>query len=236
MNNLTWMPAYLQLNMLNGMTQGASTDSNALSSTLQNTNQSSPFSLFEQLLLSSLTGSDASSQDLINSMGTTSAQTSDSEAGTTTPEDVLFGKLSSQSVQPSSLISASPLTSDKNYDSIISKAAETYQVDPKLIRSIIKHESNGNPLSTSAAGAQGLMQLMPATASSLGVTDAYNPEQNILGGTKYVKQLLDKFNGNTTLAVAAYNAGPGNVEKYNGVPPFNETRNYVQNVLGTYNA
>lgn len=222
MNNLSWMPAYLQMNVLSGLTAGTSAATRS-ASMLSGNQSSSPMSLFEQLLLNSLTGGDGL------------AAAPSNKPDKTTPETILFNKLTAQPA-PINMIPSSPLTSDKNYESMINKAANTYHVDPKLIQSIIKHESNGNPLSTSASGAQGLMQLMPATARSLGVTDSYNPEQNILGGTKYIKQLLDQFNGNETLAVAAYNAGPGNVMKYNGVPPFNETQNYVQKVLGSYYA
>ncbi|WP_303393581.1 lytic transglycosylase domain-containing protein [Tuberibacillus sp. Marseille-P3662] len=124
--------------------------------------------------------------------------------------------------------------SNSEYDNIIRKASAQYGVNEQLIRSVVQQESGFNPLSQSKAGAAGLMQLMPATAQSLGVTNRLDPEQNINGGTKYLKQMLDRFNGNKVLALAAYNAGPGNVEKYNGVPPFSETQNYVKQILETY--
>ena len=122
------------------------------------------------------------------------------------------------------------------YEKEIAKAASTYNVPEKLIASVMKQESNFNPQATSSAGAKGLMQLMPQTSKYLGVTNTEDPEQNIMGGAKYLRQMLDKFNNNLPLALAAYNAGPGNVTKYNGIPPFKETQNYVKNVMNYYNA
>jgi soluble lytic murein transglycosylase-like protein len=116
------------------------------------------------------------------------------------------------------------------YDDVIAEAAEQYRLDPGLIRAIIRAESAFNPFAVSDAGAQGLMQLMPEVAKELGVEDTFNPRQNILGGARYLRDLLDRHHGNLDLAVASYNAGPGAVAKYRGVPPYRETRKYVKSV------
>jgi soluble lytic murein transglycosylase-like protein len=118
-------------------------------------------------------------------------------------------------------------------EQLVQQNADIWQVDPALIKSVIANESSFDANATSPVGAQGLMQLMPETAASLGVRNPYDPAQNVAGGTRYLRSLLDRFNGDTRLAVAAYNAGPGAVEKYGDVPPYAETQNYVQNVLGS---
>lgn len=117
-------------------------------------------------------------------------------------------------------------------EAIFTKASTTYNVPKNLLEAVAKAESNFQTDVTSASGAQGIMQLMPSTAASLGVTNAYDPEQAIMGGAKLLSDLLNKYNGDTSLALAAYNAGSGNVAKYGGIPPFTETQNYVKKVLG----
>jgi soluble lytic murein transglycosylase-like protein len=116
------------------------------------------------------------------------------------------------------------------YDAIIDEAAADYEIDPNLIHAVMQAESAFHPYVVSRAGAEGLMQLMPDLATEMGVTDAFDPRENIRGGVRYLKRLLDYHDGNIDLALASYNAGPGNVERYGGVPPFRETRNYVRTI------
>lgn len=117
-------------------------------------------------------------------------------------------------------------------DEIFARAAERYQVPVNLLKAVAKAESGFRPDAVSPAGAQGVMQLMPATAAGLGVLNPFDPEQNIMGGAQYLSGLLTRYDGDVTLTLAAYNAGSGNVRKYGGVPPFPETQNYIKKVMG----
>ncbi len=119
---------------------------------------------------------------------------------------------------------------------IVAAVAKEYGLDPALVWAIIRQESGGNPNAVSTAGAEGLMQLMPGTAAEMGVTNPFNAQQNIQGGVAYFAYLLKLFNGNISLALAAYNAGPGAVQKYGGIPPYQQTQNYVKDILGSYSA
>ena len=116
-------------------------------------------------------------------------------------------------------------------DSIFEEAANSYGVSSIILKSIAKAESGFNPSAVSNAGAVGIMQLMPSTAAALGVSNSYDARENIMGGAKYISQLLSNYQGNISLALAAYNAGSANVDKYGGIPPFTETQNYVKKVL-----
>ena len=120
------------------------------------------------------------------------------------------------------------------FDTLIRQAAQQHGISEGLIKAVMHTESGFNTNARSPVGAQGLMQLMPATARRFNVSNAYDPQQNIFGGAKYLSWLLKRFNGNTQYAIAAYNAGEGNVDKYGGIPPFRETRDYVRRVTSRY--
>ncbi len=121
------------------------------------------------------------------------------------------------------------------YDNIINQAAGYYGVDKNLIKSVILTESAANDKAVSSAKAKGLMQLIDSTASEMGVSNSFDPRENIFGGTKYLSEMLRKYDGNVRLALASYNAGPENVDKYGGIPPFDETQSYVKRVIGYMN-
>ena len=127
-----------------------------------------------------------------------------------------------------------PTSGDQNLDLIITRTGRAQGVDPRLIHAVIWQESKYKPAAVSHAGAQGLMQLMPAAAARFGCDDRNDAEQNVRAGTKYLRWLIKRFDGNVTLALAAYNAGEGNVDKHDGVPPFNETQAYVRIITGRY--
>jgi len=143
----------------------------------------------------------------------------------------LPGSLSTLPISPSSA-NVIPLvqTSSSGYGDMIRKYAAQNGLEPSLVQAVIKTESDGNPRCVSSAGAMGLMQLMPENVKEAGISDPFDPEQNIAAGTKQLAGLMSQYHGNLDLALAGYNAGPGNVHKYGGVPPFTETHNYIKRV------
>ncbi|MBS1714736.1 MAG: lytic transglycosylase domain-containing protein [Armatimonadetes bacterium] len=126
--------------------------------------------------------------------------------------------------------------SDEKYSGLLEGAARQAGIDPLLLRSLVQAESDFDPKEVSTAGAIGLTQLMPQTARQLGVTDPYDPAQNLLGGARYLASMLKEFGGDERLALAAYNAGPGAVKRFGGIPPYSETQNYVRKVMAQVEA
>lgn len=158
----------------------------------------------------------------------------DAPVDTSPVTDTFTSSSSSANTTAANTTSSGSVSSPENLEEYFKEASETYGVDINLLKAIARQESNFNPSATSSAGAMGVMQLMPSTAKGLGVTNAYDAQQNIMGGAKLMAQNLKKYNGDVSLALAAYNAGGGNVDKYGGIPPFKETQNYVKKVLGYY--
>jgi soluble lytic murein transglycosylase-like protein len=138
------------------------------------------------------------------------------------------------SVEPDYIPADVPSSGDRELDLIIFRAGERHGVDPRFIHAVIWQESKYKVRARSHVGAQGLMQLMPPTAKRFGCTDAHDPSANIEAGTKYLRWLLKRFKGNVSLALAGYNAGEGSVDKYDGIPPYKETQNYVRIITGRY--
>ncbi len=149
--------------------------------------------------------------------------------------DIPAAEIQSYSSEPDPAAPPEAAMPAKSTSQIVGEASLEHGVDSDFIRSVIRQESAGNSQAVSVAGARGLMQLMPATALGLGVSDSFSPEQNVHGGTRYLRELLERYDGDAIKALAAYNAGPGAVDHYKGVPPYRETRKYVARVVRDYN-
>ncbi len=135
---------------------------------------------------------------------------------------------------PNPITTELPTSGDKGIDELIQKAAEKYGVDPRFIHAVIWQESKYKITAHSAAGALGLMQLMPETAKRFGCTDCFDPNENVDAGTRYLRWLLERFEGNLTMVLAGYNAGEGSVDKFDGIPPFGETKSYIKSIEEHY--
>jgi len=162
------------------------------------------------------------------------ANLSDATNSSSSFQNILDAKLNKVDDNSQNKVFKKDVESRAEIDSLIEKYSSKNGLDKDFVKALVKQESGFNPNATSKCGAMGLMQLMPSTAQGLGVSNAYDIEQNIAGGTKYLKSMIDRFNGDEKLALAAYNAGPNAVKKYGGIPPYQETQNYVKNVLSIY--
>jgi soluble lytic murein transglycosylase-like protein len=169
-------------------------------------------------------------QTMVAQMNAPAAPAPATAPAATAPTSSFAGALAAAQTSPS----AAPVSGaggSSAFDSEINAAAASNGIDPALLKGLVSQESGFNPSARSGAGAVGLTQLMPGTASALGVTNPLDPAQSLQGGAKYLREQLDRFGGDETLALAAYNAGPGAVQKYGGVPPYAETQNYVTSVM-----
>ena len=146
---------------------------------------------------------------------------------------VISGPLPEKNTETKTSIGGAPTLLAK-FEDLITEAADKFGLNPALLKAVIKHESGGNPQAVSPDGAKGLMQLIDSTASMMGVVNPFDPVENIMGGAKYLSQLISRFDGSIDKAIASYNAGPGAVEKFNGIPPYKETRDYVKKVMATF--
>ncbi len=188
------------------------------------------------MITADVTARVADIQSMISALQTGTVQASPSATATTAvtrPPRPPPASPASSPPPTAAPVAPTPTAGDTTqYDALIQASAARNGVDPALLKGLIRAESNFDPNAGSPAGAQGLTQLMPGTAAGLGVTDVHDPAQAIEGGAKYLRSQLDAFGGDETKALAAYNAGPGAVTRYGGVPPYAETQQYVQRVLG----
>ncbi|MGA7829262.1 MAG: lytic transglycosylase domain-containing protein [Geobacteraceae bacterium] len=204
-------------------------DALTLDSNPQNSDSSFPESVSANLVRALSSYRDAGATLPQDSPETSEQVVSTTENPPENPSFPVAGRLPASSVAPEVETTAVPRTIDE----IIAKAARRFNVEPGLIKAVIKAESNFNPGAVSPVGARGLMQLMPGTARDLGVTDSFNPEQNVMAGTRYLRQMLDRYDGNLESALAAYNWGPGNVDKRGSFLP-RETREYLVKIKSYY--
>lgn len=229
--------------LLSNSTSNSTTNSASNSTSTFSLNTPSLFQLFNQVYAAVQQESAANSNTYANETQITipvspeQASTNNSGMSAIPNADAYSAPTNMQSAPTSSTTDASNSASSNlgkyfQFDSIVQNAATTYHLSSNLLLSMIQTESNFNPNAVSPDGAEGLMQLMPATAASLGVTNAFDPTQNIMAGAAYMRQLLDKYNNSIPLALAAYNAGPSAVDRYGGIPPYPETEQYVQKILG----